>query len=283
MKIHNPTVITDSNLSFAWARAFLHVLDTDDNACLAVAIRDFTSDLPPKDAGIGETLNAFLRDSEPPIPTIEQTALTIVPYERWIRMNKPTLEVIRAWYLDQYLPRLKARCSKNRHGTYFERLVNYSGIKFVDGKPELREVDQLAHVLEIWRRAGDKGKRPRQSALQLACFDPAKDHTGAALSGFPCLQQVSLTYKEAGTLEINAYYPTQYMLERAYGNYLGLCQLGHFIAHQMGVRLTAFTCFVGNPELGNANKSEVAQLASYLRKRLQQAAGERAGQAVLQK
>ena len=115
-----------------------------------------------------------------------------------------------------------------------------------------------------------KGKRPRQSALQLACFDPAKDHTGSALAGFPCLQQVSLTYKESGTLEINAYYPTQYMLERAYGNYLGLCQLGHFIAHQLGVRLTGFTCFVGNPEVGNVNKSEVATFAAFLTQRLHQ-------------
>jgi hypothetical protein len=98
----------------------------------------------------------------------------------------------------------------------------------------------LAHVLEIWRKGDQKGRRPRQSALQLACFDPAKDHTGAALAGFPCLQQVSLTYKEERTLEINAYYPTQYMVERAYGNYLGLCQLGHFIAHQLNVRLVGF-------------------------------------------
>src|SRR5260370_33467252 len=268
MKTHKPTMIVESNLSVAWARAFLHVINSEDPGCLLVALRDFSTELPPQDAGISEALDAFLQKAGENIPTSNQTALAIIPYDRWLRMKKPEMEILKKWYLDQYLPRLKARCSKNRHGTYFERLVAYSGAKTVNGRPEWREVDQLAHVVEIWRRGMDKGRRPRQSALQLACFDPAKDHTGSALAGFPCLQQISLTYKETGTLEINAYYPTQYLLERAYGNYLGLCQLGHFIAHQLGARLTVFTCFVGNPELGTFNKSDVAGLAGYLKHRL---------------
>jgi len=224
--------------------------------------------LPGEDSEVRDSIDEFLLGHED-IPSVDQTALTIVPYQRWIRMAKPDLNVITDWYLGQYLPRLKARSVANRHGTYFERLVSYTGVKNDDGKPTIRLVNQLEHLVNIWSRAGKAGKRPRQSALQLSCFDPAKDHTGAALAGFPCLQQVSLTYKEAGTLELTAYYPTQYMLERAYGNYLGLCQLGHLIAHLLGVRLTGFNCFVANPELGNLKKSELATLANQLRARLQ--------------
>lgn len=263
--MNSPTLIVDSNLSLAWGRAFLHVFDHSEPGCLIITVRNFEGDLPSQDQDIASFLNKKLRENDPLIPTIDQTALTIVPYQRWLRLNRCAHSELRNWYLENYLPRLKARCSKNRRGTYFERLVRYTGIKVKDGKAEQKEVDQLAHVLDIWRKGEERGTRPRQSALQLACFDPAKDHTGAVLSGFPCLQQISLTYKEAETLELNAYYPTQYMFDRAYGNYLGLCQLGHLIAHQLGVRFTAFNCFVPHPEIGSATKSDLADLASLLR------------------
>lgn len=63
-----------------------------------------------------------------------------------------------------------------------------------------RDVNQLQHVVGLLRRK----PRPRKSALQLACFDPAKDHTGQPVRGFPCLQQVSVAYDDAGRLAVNA-------------------------------------------------------------------------------
>ena len=266
MKLTEPKTIVSSNLSAAWAQAFLHVLNGGDSECMTVAVRGFAGDLPPQDEAISAALNQTLRDAK--TPTIDQTALTIVPYDRWLRTGKPDLQVTTDWYLNHLLPRLKARCFKNRRGTYFERLVAYTGVRFVGGKAEVKTVNQLEYVLSFWRKRVEKGSRPRQSALQLSCFDPAKDDTGSALSGFPCLQQISLTYHEAGTLEINAYYPTQYFFDRAYGNYLGLCQLGHFLAHQLGVRFSAFTCFVARPELGSGSKSSHAKLVATLRERL---------------
>jgi hypothetical protein len=129
MKTHQPKIIAESNLSVAWVRAFLHVLGNDDPGCLVVAIRGFSADVPPQDTEIARALDDFLRMSKSEVPTINQTALTIMPYERWLRMNKPDLPTIKNWYLEQFLPRLKARCTKNRHGTYFERLVRYSGAR----------------------------------------------------------------------------------------------------------------------------------------------------------
>jgi hypothetical protein len=266
MKTTEPKTIVGSNLSTVWARTFLDVLNGGDSECLIVAIRDFDGDLPPQDEAIINQLNEALRNAD--IPTTDQTALALIPYQRWLRMGKPDLQVITQWYLNQLLPRLKARCSRNRRGTYFERMVAYTGVRFADGKPEVRSVNQLEYVLSFWRKRIEKGSRPRQSALQLSCFDPAKDDTGAVLSGFPCLQQISLTYHEAGTLEVNAYYPTQYIFDRAYGNYLGLCQLGHFLAHQLGVRFSAFTCFVARPELGYGSQASHGKLVKVLRERL---------------
>jgi len=248
-----PHLITESNLSTAWARAFLHAHD-GANDTLVVAIRDFEGEIPDQEEKIATELDRRL--SALAIPKIDQTALTIVPYEKWLREGKISIEELTTWYLDSMLPRLKARCTKNRRGTYFERLVSYSGINIKGGQEKPRTVNQLAHVIELWKKKAENSRpsRPRQSALQLACFDPAKDDTGSALLGFPCLQQVSFTYHEVGSLEVNAYYPTQYIFDRAYGNYLGLCQLGHLVAHSLGVKLTRFTCFTARPEVGESVK-----------------------------
>ena len=244
-----PHLITESNLSTAWARAFLHAHD-GANDTLVVAIRDFEGEIPSQDKEIATELDKRL--SALAIPKIAHTALTIVPYEKWLRDGKISIEELTAWYLKSLLPRLKARCKKNKRGTYFERLVSYSGIYVKGGQEEPRTVNQLAHVIELWKRGAEYARpsRPRQSALQLACFDPAKDDTGSPQLGFPCLQQVSFTYHEAGSLEVNAYYPKQYLFDRAYGNYLGLCQLGHLVAHSLGVKLTRFTCINASPEVG---------------------------------
>lgn len=250
MMITKPHLITESNLSTAWARAFLHVHDGADDA-LVVAIRDFGEEVPARDPGLEAALDEQLTFHN--IPRIGQTALTIVPYERWLREGKIGIEQLSEWYLHSMLPRLKARCTKNRHGTYFERFVSFSGVRMKKGHEEVRTVNQLSYIIEFWKKKASEPRnpRPRQSALQLACFDPAKDDTGSPLLGFPCLQQVSFTYHEKGSLELTAYYPTQYLFERAYGNYLGLCQLGHVVAHSVGVKLTRFTCVVARPEMGD--------------------------------
>ena len=46
-------------------------------------------------------------------------------------------------------------------------------------------------------------------------------------------------------MNVNAFYATQYAFERAYGNYLGLCRLGHFVAHELKLTLDRVTCFTG--------------------------------------
>ena len=54
--------------------------------------------------------------------------------------------------------------------------------------------------------------------LQATTFDPARDHVAATLQlGFPCLQQVSFEPTPAG-LVTNAFYATQQIFDKAYGN-----------------------------------------------------------------
>jgi thymidylate synthase len=140
-------------------------------------------------------------------------------------------------------------------------MMNFTGVRGDSMKP----VDQLGFVIDLLK---DSERWPRQSALQISCFDPAKDHTGQAVRGFPCLQQVGLSHDGDKCIAMHAFYPTQYIFDRAYGNYLGLCHLGSYIAHQTGLRFARLNCYVGVPHLGDVNKGEVAQLAKTVEQRL---------------
>jgi hypothetical protein len=63
---------------------------------------------------------------------------------------------------------------------------------------------------------------------------------------------------------MSAFYATQYMFERAYGNYLGLWRLGQFVAHETKRQMWELDCFVGVAMLGHT-KVELAGLATKIR------------------
>jgi len=93
--------------------------------------------------------------------------------------------------------------------------------------------------------------------FQATTFDPARDHTASALIGFPCLQHVSFVPTAAG-LVANAFYATQQLFDRAYGNYLGLAQLAAFMAHEMKIPLARLNVTVGVAKLERISKSDPA-------------------------
>lgn len=119
-------------------------------------------------------------------------------------------------------------------------------------------------MLKFWRRAGSR----RRSALQLACFDPHRDHHGKPRSGFPCLQQVSLSFDGAHDgLAITGYYPSEFIFDRGYGNYLGLCHLGRYLAKNMDLRLIRMNCVISHPLLG-VNKTPLRELEGIVRRQI---------------
>ena len=56
------------------------------------------------------------------------------------------------------------------------------------------------------------------------------------------MQQVAFLPEGKNGLRISALYPMHYLWGRAYGNYLGLINLGRFMAFEMGLELTGLTC-----------------------------------------
>jgi hypothetical protein len=253
MSTKSPILIEESNVSVAWARALLASADANRDSLrpLVLTIGGFAGPIPSEQRMIRDALDQALAalGKNP----VDVSAMMIFPYKPWIRRGKPSPTVFRELCIKRLLPRLKRLDRRNQNGTYFERMMSFSGVR--SSGP--REIDQLQFVIDLLR---NPDRRPRQSALQIAIFDPAKDHTGQPVRGFPCLQQVSVGYDDDGQFALSAYYPTQYIFDRAYGNYLGLCHLGHFLADATKLRFARLTCFVGRPELGDVSKRDLASL-----------------------
>jgi hypothetical protein len=250
-----PELISETNLSHAWGRAFLIAMKGSKNLMpLTLSVGGLTNGLPAEDDRIRQAVDSALTQNHKYNSAI--SAMTIFPFKYWNLTGRPHVGEFSELYLNKYLPRLRARDARNRTGTYFERMIAFEGIKRKGGYDTK---DQLQHIIELWPKRG-VGSRPRQSALQVAIFDPVKDHNGSPRSIFPCLQQVSFAYDDAGGLAVNAYYPAQYIFDRAYGNYLGLCHLGYFMGHEMGLDLVRLNCFIGRPELGDITKKALRKL-----------------------
>lgn len=260
-----PILISDSNLSYAWANAFLSIKKSGNiSPSLLVTVTGFEDGHVLEDEQIRDALNSELlsRGKYP----LEVSALVVFPYKVWVRRGRPPCKDFSNWCLERFIPRLKARDRNNRRGLYFERMM---GFQFYDEQNVLHSRNQLAHIIDWWEKeTRQNGRRPRRSGLQVACFDPRLDQIESQYLVFPCLQQIGFTYDKNG-LTINAFYPTQFIFDRAYGNYLGLCQLGMFMAHQLKIKLSCMNCFVGCGKLGNSlTKGDLENLSNFLEQRI---------------
>jgi thymidylate synthase len=246
MSNSEPLLISRTNLSHAWACAFLHIIDHPGREIspLVVSISGFTDGIPNEDTDIRQSLDKCLADGGD--QQINTVANTIFPHSLW-RLSKYERKEFFERYINNFLPRAKAIKSckpKNRRGLYFERLIAF-------GSDDQPKVNQLEYIIDQYQ------KRPgvRKSMLQASIFDPREDHITNPYIPFPCLQHVSFVPQKS-TLTMNAFYATQQLLNKAYGNYLGLCRLGNFMAHEMGLTFSKMNCFVGVAKLEHIGEEE---------------------------
>lgn len=221
-----PVVIENENVSHAWAVAFNELAEAPAHEIvpLVVCMTGFDNGVAREDRRIRALLDAELRAHH--MQSIRTVASTIFPSSLWNPSNPPQQLFDR---YEQVLPRLH-KCPLNRYGIYFERMIRFQP------KDAATPVNQLAYVLNT-RAQGNH----RRSAYQLSIIDPTRDHTNQPLRGFPCLQQVSIS-PIGDELSVTGFYATQTLFERAYGNYIGLCELGRFFAHRWNLQLTRVTC-----------------------------------------
>jgi thymidylate synthase len=137
------------------------------------------------------------------------------------------------------LPLLRTISANNR-GTYFSRMITWPG-------KEPGGVNQLAARIQRLR-AEHKAARHTHNALDI---DVAADAlaggedlrglqvyaaTDRRIRSFPCLTHIDLTLHQ-GRLHAVAVYRHQYLIDKAYGNLLGLSWLMQFLCQQTGYSL----------------------------------------------
>jgi thymidylate synthase len=146
-------------------------------------------------------------------------------------------------YLDAFERIREFNPRNNRRGSYFQRLIDLGG----DGKGP----NQLEWILSEYK------ERPtgRRSKWQATTFDPARDLSSTARLEFPCLQQISFTFASKDALVLNVSYATQQIVHKGYGNYLGLCRLGAFMADEMDRKLDRVNVFVGVAKMDQIGKT----------------------------
>ena len=234
-------LIVNSNLSLAWAEAFFKVLDAPGGEVvpIIVQVNNINNQEPDEIQEIREKLDALHRKLETGL-RCETTAGTIFPKSYWTP-SRPR-ETLYERYKENW-PKIR-KCKQNKHGTYFYRFINYQD-----------KYNQLEHVIETWKKDNH-----RRSALIASVFDPTYDHTDCRQRGFPCLQQVSFVPHSDGSLSVNAFYAKQDIFPYAYGNYLGLCRLGLFMASELGFKFDKMTCFSGIMNFGGRAKRNFDEL-----------------------
>jgi hypothetical protein len=238
-----PVVISDDNLSRAWSRLFLGVLTGagTEVSPLVLSLTGFDQDgTVGEDAPLRQALDQLLIQKGR--LQVDDVAFTIFPQRLWA-MTRGDRNRFFSLYRATF-PRWQAMNRKaNGRGLYFERMVMY-GRGPCNG-------NQLEWILpQYGSRSG-----VRRSMLQATTFDPGRDHVSTAQLNFPCLQQVSFEPTDAGLI-VNAFYATQQIFDKAYGNYLGLAQLGAFMAHEMGMALARLNVMVGVAKLERITKSD---------------------------
>lgn len=244
--------IEEDNLSVAWAKAFLRVMDAGEISTLTVVIRSFTDGEPMEVGPIRRLLDDALRADRKEL-SCHKVANTIFPVSLW------NPQANRQQLYERYRRIMPQVLHKNRYGVYFQRLIAFDHDPAHEGG-----VNQLEKIIQAWKR----GIR-RRSAFQAAIFDPRRDHSNQPLRGFPCLQQIAFAQQGSDGLSVTGFYATQYMFERAYGNYLGLSRLGRFMAQEMGRELTQVTC-VASPAKREKTKGSLQGLASGVQAILEQ-------------
>lgn len=241
-QLQGPILIDETSISKAWSKAFLHVIDHSGNEIipLVLSVSGFAEcSSIEEDASVRKALDDLLIAEGH--QSTENVAYTIFPQRLWMIAQGNRARLFELYR--KVFPRYRAMNKKdNNRGLYFQRLIEY-GRGECDG-------NQLEWIISQYNARDGV----RRSMLQASVFDPARDHVANAQLQFPCLQHVTFVPTPNG-LVINAFYATQQIFVKAYGNYLGIAQLGAFVAHEMNLKLLRMNVIIGIAKINKISKT----------------------------
>ena len=235
-------LIVAHNLSVAWVEALNQVRRLPKYSAMHLVVR--IAD-PASEVGEIRLLADQLLERGRVQP-IEAVRNTIFPAAYARRFPQPA--ALADYYRSQY-PTIKRVSKKNRRGTYFGRMVSYP---LGD-----ESFDQLTDRVE--KLTAQQAGSHKSSMYELNIWRPGDLPTG---TGFPCMTFMSF-HLDNGRLYLTAHYRNQFLVERAYGNYLGLAQLQCYIARAVGLEVAELMVVAGHATVdtpGGATISAVKRL-----------------------
>lgn len=252
----DPRSIGAADLATGWLKTVMAVHALPGHEAVHVTTR--IADPRSQDEGIRVAVDRLLEGYS--LPSVERVANTLFPQAAAARLPEPS-ELARH-YRDKLYPRIR-RFPKNTHGTYFGRLVE------VRGETE----DQLSTLVRKLREASSG--TAMKSRYELAVYDHARD--GRKRLGFPCLSFASF-HLAGGCLHASAVYRNHYLIERAYGNYLGLARLQAYVARAADLDVGELLVTAGHAEVERCSRAEMTALANLAASKIQPDTGTAPGQ-----
>ncbi|WP_298508122.1 hypothetical protein [uncultured Kordia sp.] len=242
-----PLLIEDTNVSKAWIRVLEHIIDNNGKEIcpLVLSITEFNEDI-----SFQETLNLNLASSQ--LDAVQTVSETIFPKSLYIYCKENRFALYKEY--KKNFPRIQKINPSNRNGTYFQRLISFDGSD--------KKINQLEIIISSLQEGATVKRR---SKLQASIFNPEKDHSDAMYQGFPCLQHVTFYKTQNNGLILNSFYAIQHLYRRAYGNWIGLINLGMFIAKESNLNFERFNCYIGVEQLDRLTKSEAKKLLQKLK------------------
>jgi hypothetical protein len=232
--------VSQKDVSTAWVTALGALVQRGGDAVnLTVAIADPTAE----QESVRQVLDRFVgerrRTNHNSMERISTVANTLFPAAWYVPERLGPAAAEHLYDLERTTRPVTRR--RNRRGTYFERMVAWP----VPGKPEF---NQLAQVIDRLQLAHERGHQ-RGHEYEVGLTTPADEIAAPVLvpgkdrstMGFPCLSHLSFSLLD-GVVHLLAVYRSHDFISRAYGNYLGLGRVLHFVAQESGVPAGELTC-----------------------------------------
>lgn len=241
--------IAASDLSHGWLEAVRLLANTPGGKAvhLIVRIYDPTAETPQIRAAAQQLIDARNAAGSQELPDIETTRNTIFP-ATWARRH-PEPALLAAYYRERYTKAGLLGFHQNGKGTYFGRMVAYP--RGCEEAP----ADQLTDTVRKLRTELATGQA-KSSRYEINIFSERKDTSPMS---FPCLAHLSV-HLHGGRLHMQAVYRNEYLVGRAYGNYLGLAELQAYMAAQAGTKAGELLMTIGHVELEPGNTRAVRRM-----------------------
>jgi thymidylate synthase len=222
---NEPWLIVTRSFQIAWVEAARHLSEAGGStANLVVHVKDvtaFNSELHDRVTSFAKSIDVL-----PP----KDVAYTVFPHTPYWQ-SKSAAEIYRRYNETGGFYDRSRRRPHSGWGTYFRRMTHYE-------RPNGEIVNQLDKVISAIRN----WKSARQAAYAIVIAQPGPDT--ARPEGSPCLSYIApqVTIGDPLTVGLLCVYRNHDFVERAYGNYWGLCELAKFIARETGAEPGALTC-----------------------------------------